>query len=709
MRTPSLYALGLICALASLPASGRAETCRDLLLPSSPERFGPSITADDLVQLRDIGPLDPTNVATEVLSVSPDGKHVAVQVRKADLSNNSYCLGIIVAAVAGSEQPVLLDAGGDYMLMTRQVLGFPAFTPSGAPIIVIPKWSPDGKSLAYLRREGGLTQAWLVGLDGAPARAVTHMAFDVEDVAWSPDGARLIISGRPGLQSAYDGIEHEGKGGFLFDDRFIPANSNRPIPREKVDPVFLSIGVADGDEREATPTESTLLFNSGAPGPALTGKVIEANQTGRAAWIAPTDPSDAHSAKAVYSLAADGSKRRAVLPRSSVVTGMWWIGDGSTLIIATLEGWGYGWDSSRQGFYKWLPDGVEPERFLSSADVFIGCQMSSSRLVCGHEAPTQPRELVSVEIGDGSVHPIWDPNPEFRSIALGKTERLQWKNDRGIETFGDLVLPPDHKPGQTHPLIIVQYRSRGFLRGGTGDEYPIQLYASRGFAVLRFNHPASLANFPSAKATKSARSSSRDRAGRQSIQSALEEGVKAAIATGTIDKRHIGITGLSDGATTVQFALLNSSLFSAAAISTCCDDPAVMAFLGGPVLARSFAESGHPTASEPDAAFWQNYSFARTAAKGLPPLLIQAADTEYLGALEGYQALRERRNPLEMYVFPDEFHVKWQPIHRRAVYLRSVDWFSFWLMGIEDPDPKKKDQYMRWRTLRDECECGSGG
>src|SRR3546814_15186802 len=33
-------------------------------------------------------------------------------------------------------------------------------------------------------------------------------------------------------------------------------------------------------------------------------------------------------------------------------------------------------------------------------------------------------------------------------------------------------------------MVVVQYRTRGFLRGGTGDEVPIQTLADQGFLVL---------------------------------------------------------------------------------------------------------------------------------------------------------------------------------------------------------------------------------
>lgn len=47
-----------------------------------------------------------------------------------------------------------------------------------------------------------------------------------------------------------------------------------------------------------------------------------------------------------------------------------------------------------------------------------------------------------------------------------------------------------------------------------------------------------------------------------------------------------------------------------------------------------------------------------------------------------------------------------KPLHRLISQEMSVDWFDFWLDGHEDSDPKKQDQYVRWRQLRAEHETG---
>ena len=98
---------------------------------------------------------------------------------------------------------------------------------------------------------------------------------------------------------------------------------------------------------------------------------------------------------------------------------------------------------------------------------------------------------------------------------------------------------------------------------------------------------------------------------------------------------------------------------------------------------------------------WRGISLSVNAENMDTPLLIQVADSELLTAAETFTTLRAFQKPVEMHVFPQEFHVKVQPAHKAAVYKRNVQWFKFWLQNVEDPDPVDQDQYARWRRLRD--------
>ncbi len=79
---------------------------------------------------------------------------------------------------------------------------------------------------------------------------------------------------------------------------------------------------------------------------------------------------------------------------------------------------------------------------------------------------------------------------------------------------------------------------------------------------------------------------------------------------------------------------------------------------------------------------------------------MQLPEHEYLGALESYTALKLSGKPVDMYVFPDDYHVLFQPAHRLAAYRRVVDWFDFWFNDRIDPAPEKASQYQAWQGLR---------
>jgi hypothetical protein len=64
--------------------------------------------------------------------------------------------------------------------------------------------------------------------------------------------------------------------------------------------------------------------------------------------------------------------------------------------------------------------------------------------------------------------------------------------------------------------------------------------------------------------------------------------------------------------------------------------------------------------------------------------------------------LRDAGKPIELYIYPNELHVRNQPRHRLEIYDRNLDWFRYWLKDEQDTDPRKAEQYRRWNQLRDE-------
>ena len=55
--------------------------------------------------------------------------------------------------------------------------------------------------------------------------------------------------------------------------------------------------------------------------------------------------------------------------------------------------------------------------------------------------------------------------------------------------------------------------------------------------------------------------------------------------------------------------------------------------------------------------------------------------------------------PVEMYVYPDAYHIEHQPVRRYNVYRRNVQWMKFWLQGETVSEPVDPEQYERWEKL----------
>ena len=127
--------------------------------PPSPR----AITVDDYFQIREVS--DP--------QLSPDGQWVAYTVKTALLKEDKNEERIWRVPIGGGE-PVPMSAEG---------------VSSSHP-----RWSPDGKYLAFLSaRNEGKTQVWLLNRLGGEAQRLTDTPQNVDDFAWSPDARRLVL------------------------------------------------------------------------------------------------------------------------------------------------------------------------------------------------------------------------------------------------------------------------------------------------------------------------------------------------------------------------------------------------------------------------------------------------------------------------------------------------------------------------------------
>ncbi len=122
-------------------------------------------TPDDLWKLKSVS--DPR--------ISPDGKWVAYVVSVTDFDENSRNSDIwIVPASGGPPRRMTTSEKSDNH----------------------PRWSPDGRTIAFLSSRDGAMQIYQLPVSGGEARGLTDFPGGVGDFIWTPDGKGFVFTGR---------------------------------------------------------------------------------------------------------------------------------------------------------------------------------------------------------------------------------------------------------------------------------------------------------------------------------------------------------------------------------------------------------------------------------------------------------------------------------------------------------------------------------
>lgn len=680
------------------------------------------ITTHDLAGLREI----------QSMSVSPDGRHVAYQIYQPDVEANAYRITWYTASTdspAGGVRPPPLSVadGGEPIFF---LLGVAGGGRNGQFDRTPAIWSPDSTQFAYPLNENGEIQLWISHADRPGRWQLTHNEADVRYAAWSKDGARIYFAVDRKRSELHKLRQEQMKRGALVRADAFAASIDPPEPRPCADDnryeAYRKLSGSDSgacrtqiwtldlqtrEERPASPEESRQyqaltadqreererLTTDGA-----TRRMVTSSRDGRRrAWVENVDPRVFQGSLPPQRVAASvGGKDipcTADICRSIYFLDLWW-GDDDREVIALAQ---MPPKMSVTSLYRWRPDTGEVTVIRKTEEELISeCHRLPARLICIRWGWTSPATIASVDLASGEATTLVDPNPEFAKIEFTRVEQRAWKDAYGNTALGHLVYPRDYRAGTRYPLIITTYRSGGFLKGAVGDEQPIHVYAQNGFFVLSFDVPEDEEN--EAKTADPVQASVRNFAYplfRQGPSKALDTLLDELDRRGMIDPRRVGITGFSYGANIVDTALVFSRRYAAASTAWSPVSPANSSFLTsgqrriGELMYGGDAYGG-------GLKKWRETAIAFNAEKINVPYLIQAADREYFLSLQNFMALANAGKPVEMYRFPDEYHVKWQPAHRYAVYNRNVDWFNFWLRDVESGLTGDPEQYTRWRELR---------
>jgi dipeptidyl aminopeptidase/acylaminoacyl peptidase len=192
-----------------------------------------------------------------VPTLSPDGRRAVLAVTRPDLDSDQYRGELWLVEVDGSAPPRALTHGGRDSA---------------------PRWSPDGRWLAFLRAEGGgKPQLHVLPAAAGEPRRLTDHPLGAGEPVWSPDSARIAYVARvpePGRYGTVEGVTADKEPprriatlnyrrddvGFTLDRR--PHVFIVDVLTEEPSPVQVTDGEYDDSDVGWSPDGSQLVFAS---------------------------------------------------------------------------------------------------------------------------------------------------------------------------------------------------------------------------------------------------------------------------------------------------------------------------------------------------------------------------------------------------------------------------------------------------------------
>jgi len=575
-----------------------------------------------------------------------------------------------------------------------------------------PRWSPDGKSIAFLSSRpaagendpGGVrNQVWLLPLSGGEPRRVTTLLNGVTSFQWSPDGTKLVVVSRAGPSDAakspsdvrhYRHANYKFNDSGWFDDKrahlwVVDVASGRATqitsgdewndsdPQWSPDSRRIAF-VSDRTGKAFDEGHNTDVWTIDAAGGPLT-KISDHEEGDNSPRWSPDGQTIAFLSavpeKSHPKIWLASSRGGAAPARSKTAA------DGIDLIPTALR-----WAEGGRALY--FETGVKGTTQLYRVDLSarkaapitsgdrtvraLDVSEKTSRLAYTVNDPTRLDDLYVADASGKNERQLTHLNAAlWKQLTIVPVERVPFKGADGWNVDGFFMKPAGWEAGKKYPMVLS-------IHGGPSGMYgfdwyhEFQVYASRGWAVF-FTNPRGSTGY----GEKFERGIEMNWGANDYAD--VMAGVDAVLAKyAWIDRERLGVTGGSYGGYLTNWIVSHTNRFKAAvtlrSISNFVSDDGTRDGMYG------HADDFGGDVFEKTDLYWDR-SPLKYVKNVKTPTLVLHSDNDYRVPIEQgeqwFRALRHFGVPSEIVFFPRENHNltrTGEPKH----LVESINWQVYW-------------------------------
>jgi dipeptidyl aminopeptidase/acylaminoacyl peptidase len=657
------------------------------------------ITFDDLIQMHRVA--DP--------QVSPDGKWVAYTVATPDMNANRNASNIWIVSISGGAPIQLTQIGHDSS----------------------PVWSPDGKMLAFLSSREGVSQVYVLPMEGGEAHALTHLSGGADLVKWSPDGKTIAftssvypdckddacnkkrdeekeknkVKARVYEQLLYRHWDHwfEGKRSHLFvvaapkgpeqaESDSVPQDLNPganydvpPDQRGRSSDINFSPDskeicfTAVTDQVEALSTNGDLFVVPVAGGeprrittnPGFDGNPVYSPDGHYIAYHAQRTPGYESDRWRVMLYERQSGKVENLsegFDRSA--NELHWSADSKTIYF-TAE------SETLQPIYAMAAlVGAEPKKVVAeSFNTGLSISGDGKTLIFERTSLTMPAEIFAAGSDGSAVRQLTRHNESILAkVSMSAPETFWFDSKDGTRVQAMLLPPPNFIATKKYPLLVLLHGGpQTMWANAWGYRWNAQLFSSPGYVSLMINRRGS-----TGYGQKFTDEITNDWGGKpyQDVMTGVDFTLsKYQFVDGT----HMAAAGGSYGGYLADWIATHNGRFKAIISHASVYDKVAM-YATDELWFEEHDMQGTPWTNPESYRKWAPVTYAGELGKYKTPTLVICGERDYrvpyTQSLEFFNALQRQRVPSKLMVFPDEGHWVLKPQNSQFWYKTFLDWVA---------------------------------